>query len=285
MASLSVAHVGGLALVTRAVLLGSEIVTAGAFDAGRAASLIAQGRVTHASLVPTQLLRLLEARGREAPPSTFRCALLGGARTPSDLLRRALDDGWPVALTYGMSEMSSQVATAPPELVRRTPGTVGRPLDGVEVRIDEAGEILARGPTQAVGYLEGGGPLTDADGWYATGDRGRIDEEGHLWIVGRISSRIISGGVSVDPGEVEEALRAHPTVFDVCVIGVDDPEWGEKVVAAVVPVEGEFDLEVLDAYSRERLRPAKRPRRWLLLDALPLNPNGKVDREAVRRRV
>jgi acyl-CoA synthetase (AMP-forming)/AMP-acid ligase II len=113
---------------------------------------------------------------------------------------------------------------------------------------------------------------------------GRLDAEGRLWIVGRLSSRIVSGGVSVDPLEVEETLRSHPAVMDACVIGLEDAEWGEKVAGAVVPVEGEFDLEVVDAYARERLMPAKRPRRWLLMDELPLNVNGKVDREAVRRR-
>jgi O-succinylbenzoic acid--CoA ligase len=157
-------------------------------------------------------------------------------------------------------------------------------LDGVEVRLTSGGEILTRGPTLALGYLGASGPLTDAEGWYATGDLGRLDEEGRLWIVGRLSSRIVSGGVSVDPVEVEETLRSHPAVMDACVIGLEDAEWGEKVAAAVVPVEGEFDLEVVDAYARERLMAAKRPRRWLLMDELPLTANGKVDREAVRRR-
>ncbi len=284
LASLSVAHVGGLALVTRTVLLGSEIVAVGRFDAKMAVGLIDEERVTHASLVPTQLLRLLDETGGDRPPPSFRCALVGGARAGDDLIQRALDAGWPVALTYGMSEMTSQVATAPPKLVRECPGTVGVPLDGVEVRLTADGEFLARGPTQAVGYLGASGPLTDAGGWYATGDLGRLDEDGRLWITGRLSSRIVSGGVSVDPVEVEETLRGHPAVMDACVVGLDDAEWGEKVASAVVPVEGEFDLEVVDAYARERLMVAKRPRRWLLMDSLPLNANGKVDREAVRRR-
>jgi len=284
LASLSVAHVGGLALVTRTVLLGSEIVAAGRFDAKMAAVLIDEGRVSHASLVPTQLLRLLDETGGDPPPSSFRCALVGGARADDDLLQKALAAEWPLALTYGMSEMTSQVATAPPQLVRECPGTVGVPLDGVEVRVTNDGEILTRGPTQALGYLGASGPLTDLEGWYATGDLGRLDEEGRLWIIGRLSSRIVSGGVSVDPMEVEEALRGHPAVMDACVVGLDDAEWGEKVASAVVPVEGEFDLEVVDAYARERLMSAKRPRRWLLMDSLPLNANGKVDREAVRRR-
>ena len=284
LASLSVAHVGGLALVTRALVLGSEIVAEGPFDAERALELIRTGRVTHASLVPTQLLRLVERSGDAPPPPSFRCALIGGAQAPADLVARSVAAGWPVALTWGMTEMSSQVATAPPALVREKPGTVGAPLEGVEVRVDETGELHARGPTRARGYVGSQEALVDDGGWYATGDLGRLDEDGHLWITGRRSDRLMSGGVTVDPHEVEGVLRAHPAVMEACVVGLPDPEWGEKVVAAVVPVEGTFDLEEVDRWSRERLGPAKRPRRWLLLDALPLNANGKVDRAEVVRR-
>ena len=283
LASLSMAHVGGLALVTRALVLGSEIVAYGAFDATRASALIDDGSVTHASLVPTQLRRLLDVRGGRAAPPTFRCVLVGGAHAPRELVEQALGVGWPVALTWGMTEMTSQVATAPPDLTRRKPGTVGVPLDGVEVRIAGDGELLARGRTLARGLVGAAHALVDEAGWYHTGDLGRRDDEGHLWITGRCSDRIVSGGVTVDPREVESVLRAHPAVVDACVVGLADAEWGEKVVAAVVPVEGAFDLEAVDAWSRARLGPPRRPRRWLLLDALPLNANGKVDREAVRR--
>lgn len=282
LASLSMAHVGGLALVTRAVLLGSELVAVGAFDAAGAAALIREGRVTHASLVPTQLLRVLDLTDDAPPPDSFRCALIGGAHAPSGLVERAVSAGWPVALTYGMTEMTSQVATAQAERVRAKPGTPGAPLEGVELRVADDGEILCRGATRAVGYVASREPLVDGEGWYHTGDLGRIDDDGDLWITGRQSARIISGGVTVDPTEVEELLRVHPAVVDVCVVGLADEEWGEKLAAAVIPVEGELDLEALDRWARERLSPAKRPRRWWLVDALPLNANGKVDRGRVR---
>jgi O-succinylbenzoic acid--CoA ligase len=285
LASLSVAHVGGLALVTRALLLGSEIVAVGVFDAAETSELMDEGRFSHASLVPTQLLRVLDHRGGKPPPATFRCALIGGAHASYELVRRALEDGWPLALTYGMTEATSQVATAPPGLVRAKPGTVGRPLEGVEVRLEEDGEILVRGPTLATGYVASAEPLTDDAGWYHTGDLGRLDEVGDLWITGRRSSRIVSGGVTVDPSEVEEVLRAHPAVAEACVVGIPDPEWGEKVAAALVFRDCVYDLESVDALARTRLSAAKRPRRWLPLDALPLNATGKVDREAVRARL
>ncbi|MDH5589803.1 MAG: AMP-binding protein, partial [Gemmatimonadota bacterium] len=282
LASLSVAHVGGLALVTRALLLGSELVAYGSFDPGEASLLVDEGWITHASLVPTQLLRVLDHRDGTPPPPSFRCVLVGGAHAPAALVARALDSGWPVALTYGMTEMSSQVATAPPDLVARKPGSVGAPLDGTEVRVDAQGEILARGPTQARGFLGGGPPLADGEGWYHTGDLGAMDAEGHLHVTGRRSIRVVSGGVTVDPAEVEEVIRSHPAVRDVCVVGLPDPEWGERLVAVVVPVEGEFDEVEVDAFVRERLSPPKRPRSWRPVDDLPLNANGKVDRDRAR---
>lgn len=284
LASLSVAHVGGLALVTRSLLLGGETVSVGVFDAAETSELMDEGRFSHASFVPTQLLRILNHREGRPPPPSFRCALIGGAHASADLVVRALDDGWPLALTYGMTEATSQVATAPPELVRAKPGTVGRPLEGVELRVDDTGEILVRGPTLATGYVASPERLTDDEGWFHTGDVGRVDGDGDLWITGRRSSRIVSGGVTVDPAEVEDVLRSHPMVDEACVVGIPDAEWGEKVAAALVFRDGAYDLESVDAMARERLSPAKRPRRWLPLDALPLNPNGKVDRETVRAR-
>lgn len=286
LASLALAHVGGLMVVVRALVTGSGLVAPGPVGSGELAVLLGpagEGRppTTHASLVPTQLLRLLDDTGAAPPPPTLRCLLLGGAHTPAGLLHRAVAAGWPVFPTYGMTEMASQVATATPELVRRKPGSVGAPLDGVEVRIGEGEEILARGPTRALGYLDGT-PLTDADGWVHTGDLGRVDEDGHLWVTGRRVERIVTGGVNVDALEVEEVLRSHPAVADACVVGVPDDEWGEVVGVCVVPVAGEFDEDAVGDWLRERLQAAKRPRLWWRAAALPLNANGKVDRLRVR---
>lgn len=292
LASLSPAHVGGMALLVRPFVLGGSLVVAGRPDAPTIERLTQRsgfpprtgGPVTHLSLVPTQLVRLLDHVGDAGPPSTLRCVLLGGAHTPEPLLERALARGWPVALTYGMTEMSSQVCTAPPELVREAPGTVGPPLDGVEVRVDAHGEIVCRGRTLAEGLVGGGEALADTDGWYHTGDLGRLDEEGRLWVTGRRSDRIVSGGVTVDAREVEAVLRRHPEVDDAVVVGVADAEWGEVVAALVVPIEGAFDLDRLDAWVRDELGGPRRPRRWRTAATVPLNANGKVDRGAVRER-
>ena len=291
LASLSVAHVGGIALVARSLMLGGVLAAWGRFTAASASALIEgwgtpQGagvRLTHLSLVPTQLLQLLEERSGAPPPETFRCALVGGAHAPPDLVGRALGEGWPLALTYGMTEMTSQVATSPPRRVGAKPGSVGLPLDGTELRVAPDGEVLVRGATLALGYVGTATSLSDGEGWYHTGDLGRVDGEGDLWITGRRSDRIVSGGVNVDPHEVEAVLRAHPAVRDACVVALPDERWGEVVGAALVTSGGEADVDALAEWARERLSAAKRPRRWLVMAGLPLNANGKVDRGAVRR--
>jgi O-succinylbenzoic acid--CoA ligase len=281
--ALACAHVGGLALVTRAARLGAAVVTRGSFSAEVFNQLVDKGSITHASLVPTMLLRALDERRDRAAPRSLRCLLLGGASTPRALVERALAAGFPIALTYGLTEACSQVATAPPELVARKPGTVGAPLRGTDVRIDEAGEILVRGPTVAAGYLGVDQSITDSQGWLHTGDLGELDHEGHLSVTGRRSDRIISGGVNVDPSEVESVLRLHPDVRDVAVVGIPDEQWGEVVVAAVVPgSESSPSRTDLESLARERLSPTKVPRRILFLGVLPRNANGKVDRDAVK---
>jgi O-succinylbenzoic acid--CoA ligase len=151
----------------------------------------------------------------------------------------------------------------------------------VELRVVESGEIQVRGATLAVGYVGTSVPLRDGDGWHATGDLGRLDADGDLWVSGRRSDRIVTGGVNVDAHEVEEALRAHPCVRDACVVGVPDARWGEVVGAAVVAAGQDLDLDALGRWVAERLSTAKRPRRWLTVSGLPRNANGKVDRGAV----
>ncbi|HSM03269.1 MAG TPA: AMP-binding protein [Longimicrobiales bacterium] len=294
LASLSPAHVGGLALVTRSLLLSSTLLAPGPIRAEALPPLLRGSAsappVSHLSLVPTQLLRLLDAWGDALPPRTLRLVLVGGAHAPARLVERALASAWPVSLTYGMTEMTSQVATAAPAEVLYDPESVGRPLDGVEVRVAGSGELLVRGPTLALGYVGGREALADPEGWYHTGDLGALDARGRLRVTGRRADRIVSGGVTVDAREVEEVLRDHPAVAAAAVAGVPDPEWGERVGAAVVLREREGDaapdpdavLESLDDWCRERLGPARIPRIWVTLPELPLNRNGKVDRAAVR---
>ena len=283
-ASLSLAHVGGLALAVRAAVVGSAVVLRGGFDAGTLSRLADRGRVSHASLVPVMLRRLLDARDDRPLPDTFRAALVGGAGAPAELVERALAARVPVALTYGLSEACSQVATAAPDLVKRKPGTAGPPLPGVRLRIGENGEILVRGATVSPGYLDGEPALTE--GWLRTGDEGRLDGDGHLRVTGRLSERIVTGGTTVHPSEVEEVLREHPSVREAAAAGVPSEDWGEVVGAAVVLADRASgdgpDRSELESHCRERLSTPRRPRRWVFPDELPRLASGKTDREAVR---
>ena len=282
--SLPPGHIGGLALLHRAAAVGCALVAERKFDAGRLARRISAGEITHAALVPVMLSRLLDEDPSPGAPPSLRCLLVGGAPLPGPLLRRALGRGLPVALTYGLTEATSQVATAPPGRVRAKPGTVGRPLAGVEVRIQPArpggsgtgagreGEIWVRGPTVPRELC--------VDGWLRTGDLGRRDGEGDLWITGRISERIITGGVTVFPAEVEAVLLGHAAVREVAVFGAPDTEWGERIVALVVPEDPARppDLPALLEYARPRLAPARRPREVRIAAAIPRTPTGKPDR-------
>ena len=275
-ASLSIGHVGGLALVHRAAHVGCTLLVRGRFSAEELGKLIGGEGLTHASLVPTMLRSLLEERAGEPVPSTLRCLLVGGAAAGGVLVLDAIGQGYPIALTYGLTEACSQVTTAPPNLVGEKPGTVGPPLDGVEIRIRENGEICVRGPTVSPG-------VADEAGWLATGDLGRLDEDGHLWISGRISDRIVTGGVNVDPSAVEIVLEGLPGVLRAAVVGLPDNVWGETVAALIVSDPGtEADPEALMAQARQRLSTAESPRWVEFADELPLNANGKLDRTEVR---
>ncbi|MCA1819553.1 MAG: AMP-binding protein, partial [Halobacteriales archaeon] len=239
-------RVGGVALLSRALHNGSTILLEPAYDARRLAQHLRDG-VTHVSLVPTMLRRLLDAWGHGPPPATLRCVLLGGDRAPEGLVQPALAAGWPVYCTYGMTESCSQAATATPDERRNRPGTSGRPIDGVHIEAVD-GELVVSGATVAGGV-------------HATGDLGRVDAEGFVFVTGRVGDRITSGGAKVEPGTVEDVLRAHPAVVDACVVGLPDPEWGERVVAVVVLRGGH--MPELATWCRTRLDRPEIPKVFL----------------------
>lgn len=262
LAVLPLFHVGGLSIPLRAAFDRVAVTLHPAFDADRVRSALEAGEVTLLSLVPTMLARLRDA-GLAAAPA-LRALLLGGGPSDPALVSWARERGLPVLLTYGMTETTSQMATADPG----EPGA--RPLDGVELRIADDGEILARGAIVAAGAL-------GADGWLHTGDAGRIDAEGRLHVEGRLKDTIVSGGENVSPVEVENALLAHPAVSDAAVLGVPDPEWGEAVAAVVVlsrPAEAAQLLE----HCRSLLAPYKRPKSIRIVPELPRNAAGKLVR-------
>ena len=259
---LPVFHVGGLAVLLRSSIAGATAVLEERFRAATVREMLERGELTIASVVPTMLARL-RAEGLAAAPG-LRAVLVGGGPLPAELFDWALAAGIPVCPTYGMTETSSQVATARPG--ERHP----RPLPGVQIRIGDKGEILVRGAMVAGSAL---GP----DGWVHTGDRGRLDAHGRLRVEGRLKEIIVTGGENVAPAEVEEALLAHPAVADAGVAGLPDPEWGEAVTAFVVAPGA--DPAELREWCREQLPPPKVPKQVVLVDTLPRNAAGKLERE------
>jgi O-succinylbenzoic acid--CoA ligase len=267
-------HVGGLAILMRSALYGTAAVLHESFDVERVKSAFETGEVTLASLVPTMLRRLADTGLGETP--ALRAVLLGGGPVPRDLLEWSAEHRFPALQTYGMTQTSSQIATlAAAEAVTRS-GSAGRPLLGVELSISREGEILVRGPMVSPGALD------PVDGWLHTGDRGRLDDEGYLWVEGRLKDVIVTGGENVACAEVERVLEEHPAVVEAAVVGVPDPEWGEVVTAFVV-LNGD-DASGLTDFCRERLAGYKVPRALHTVDALPRNAAGKLlRRELVPR--
>jgi O-succinylbenzoic acid--CoA ligase len=262
---LPLSHVAGLSIVLRSVIYGTTAVLLDGFDTEQVATTLTSGGITVLSLVPTMLIRLLEAGADLSAP---RAILIGGGPVPEAAVAEALDRGATVVQTYGMTETCSQVTTLAPEDARRKIGSAGRPLLTTHLRIEES-EILVQGPTVAPGFA-------DADGWLHTADLGRIDEDGFLYVGGRKDDVIISGGENVIPAEVESVLLEHPGVADAAVVGRDDPEWQQAVTALIVPAGDGLDLDELRTHSASRLAPHKVPKRFELVTELPRTASGKL---------
>jgi O-succinylbenzoic acid--CoA ligase len=254
-------YVAGVQVLYRSVVAGTEPI---AFQGSFAATRHLVHGPAYVSLVPTQLVRLLADPDEAAALEDFETVLVGGGPLRAEVRERAEVQGIRIVQTYGMSETCG--------------GCVydGRPLAGVEVHIDADEQVLLRGPVLFDGY-EGEPERTAAvfrDGWFVTNDVGHWTPEGHLAIDGRVDDVVISGGVKVPGPAVARALLHHPLVNEVEVVGVPDDEWGERVVA-VATVSGLVDLDEL----RDLVEPRSwAPRQLVVVDALPLLPNGKVDR-------
>ena len=288
--ALGLGHVAGLGILWRAIARGVPVRITGRGDPARLLAALAAGPTTsHLSLVPAQLERLLDAVDDAAPPASLRAVLLGGGPIPPALVRRAIRAGWPVVPTYGLSETASGATALPTTEALDHPGSAGWPLPGVHVTIDEpdpdgVGEILVETEARFSGYLGDPPPVATAGERVRTGDLGRLDDGGRLFVVDRRLDRIVRGGENIAPAEVEAVLLEHPAVADAAVVGRPDPLWGHVPAAAIVLRAGASDPgnEALAAHCRASLAGFKVPVSFLRLDALPRTSGGKLRREAVR---
>lgn len=251
--SLPLYHVGGLAIPFRCFVAGASVVVA-----EREKSLGATMRrhhITHVSLVSTQLQRLLSELSET--PVDLREMLVGGGQVPAPLIRSAVRKGFPIRTTYGLTEMSSQVATSEVWTTERTTYPAGRVLEGFDVRIDTDGVILVRGDGLFLGYQEGDGvtlPI-DEEGWFPTGDMGKLTED-ELAVSGRVDAMFISGGENIQPEEIEEALSSLPGVSRAVVVSVPDSEFGRRPVAFV---DGSSNVAEMSTSELDAIREALAP--------------------------
>jgi O-succinylbenzoic acid--CoA ligase len=277
-------HIAGLQVLLRSVVAGTQpavLDRRGGFEVAafvEATERLGGGR-RYTSVVPTQLVRLLDDPGGINALRSYDAVLVGGAATPARDLAAAKAHGVPVVTTYGMSETCG--------------GCVydGRPLDGVTVHVDRSGRVLLGGPVLARGYrsrpeLSRDAFPTSARGReFRTDDLGALSDDGVLRLLGRSDDVLISGGMKVAPVEVEQILAALPAVRECVVVGVPDAEWGQRVVAVVVAAESTHPpvLAELRAAVLRTLTPAAAPRGLVVVDALPLRGPGKPDRDAAAR--
>jgi acyl-CoA synthetase (AMP-forming)/AMP-acid ligase II len=298
-------HVAGVSAMLSSVYAGRRIVQLPKFDADTWIDTVEAEGVTHAMVVPTMLARIVEAldaRGGE-PLLGVRALSYGGGKMPEPVIRRALDL-FPITNfvnAYGLTETSSTIALLGPddhrvaqysddEGERARLKSAGRPLPGVDVSIrdddfnevapGEVGEIFVRGEQVSGEYLEKGSLLNN-DGWFPTRDGGFIDEGGYLFVQGRNDDVIIRGGENLSPGEIEDVLLTDERVKEAAAIGVPDTEWGEKVVAVIVPA-AECPGSELQDLVRSRLRSSRVPAHVEFVDELPYNDTGKLLRRVLR---
>lgn len=238
------------------------------------------------SLVPTQLQRLLQQPASSKWLSQFQTVLLGGAPAWEQLLAQARQYNIRLALTYGMTETASQIATLKPEEFLSGKSNCGQVLPHAKITIhnsagailtaNQVGNLKIQAKSLALGYYPE--YFTDTE-QFSVDDIGFLDDRGYLNVVGRDSNKIITGGENVFPNEVEAAIRATQLVNDVCVIGLPDQKWGQVVTAVYVPSSSLVCTETIRVAIADKLSKFKQPKYWLAVQILPRNLQGKINRE------
>jgi acyl-CoA synthetase (AMP-forming)/AMP-acid ligase II len=299
-------HIAGVSAALSNLYAGRKMVYLPQFDAREWIRLVRDEGVSSATVVPTMLDRIITVL--ESEPTDLgglRTLAYGGSKVALPLVRKALGllPGVGFVNAYGLTETSSTIAVLTPDdhraalasaddAVARRLSSVGQPVPGVELQIraedgtvlgpGETGELFVRGE-QVSGRYTGIGSVLDDEGWFPTRDVAMLDDEGYLFIGGRSDDTIIRGGENIAPAEIEDVLVEHPAVRDCAVVGVEDPEWGQIIVAVVVPSGAEPAAEELREFVRGQLRGSRTPDRVVFRDELPTNATGKVLRRDLVR--
>jgi long-chain acyl-CoA synthetase len=289
-------HIAGVAAILSSTYAGRRVVPLPRFSPEAWLAATAREGVTHAFVVPTMLARIVAQieQDPDVDVSSLRHLAYGGSRMPTPILEQALTlfPNAEFVNAYGLTETSSTVCILGPDdhraaqhsadaTVRARLGSVGRPVPGVEVRVVD-GEIQVRG-AQVSGDYVGQGSQRDDDGWLHTGDRGRVDDDGYVFVDGRGDDTIIRGGENLAPAEIEDTLLRHPAVAGAAVVGIPDEEWGEQVAAMVVARPGaSLDPDDVRGYVRDHLGSLKTPQVLVIVDELPHTATGKILRREVR---
>ena len=299
-------HIAGIAAVLSSIYIGRRIVYLSAFSPEAWVDTAAAEKISHAMLVPTMLGRILDVlEQRKQTLPALKHLSYGGGRMPAAVIERALKllPTTDFVNAYGLTETSSTISILGPDdhraafasadpKVRRRLGSVGQPLPILELSIrgpneevlgpNQTGEVWVRGEQVSGEYI--GRMALRADGWFPTNDSGFLDEDGFLFVEGRLDDVIVRGGENISPGEIEDALRTLADVADCAVIGVADDEWGERVVAFIVS-KGAHDVEALKALVRSQLRSTRVPDEFFLRDELLYNETGKLLRRALKAEI
>ncbi len=297
MGCLPLFHVFGLTCGLNATICGGGTLTLlPRFDPGQALKIIERDRVTVFEGVPTMYAAMLhDPGGAQTDVTSLRTCVSGGAALPVEVLRAFEEKfGCMILEGYGLSETSPVASFNQPDQVRK-PGSIGTPVEGVEMRVvddagqelpaGEVGEIVIRGHNVMKGYWDKPEATAEAirDGWFRTGDLARVDEDGYFFIVDRKKDLIIRGGYNVYPREIEEVLYEHPAVAEAAVIGIPHDDLGEEIGAAVALKPGaQATPAELRAFTRERVAAYKYPRYVWLVSGLPKGPTGKILRRSVQ---
>ncbi|WP_430784635.1 o-succinylbenzoate--CoA ligase [Virgibacillus flavescens] len=284
LAVLPLFHIGGFSILLKSVIYGMPVLLLEKFNENTVQHAIMKRGVTIASVVTVMLQRLIHKLDAEKYPDTFRCMLLGGGPVPESTLEISNEKQLPVFQSYGMTETSSQIVTLSLSDALRKSGSAGKPLFPAQLRINNpndegVGEIVVKGPMVSKGYYKNiqANSNSFVDGWLLTGDLGKLDDEGFLYVVDRRNDLIISGGENIYPSEIESVLTSINGVHEAGVTGIEDSTWGQVPIAFIVS-DSTISAKAILADAAKSLAKYKVPRKIYFVKELPRNASNKLVR-------